>query len=429
MGNHEVNLPADVVDLVPEESPFHRRIQEVRPHFPDGVVQLRGVRIQIVGDDLPGVVLPQQGGAVDVQPPGVVRVRRPAGEVFHCQGQGVPIEIVGVGLAAQRVGNRLRVGVPLQGQGKDAGCNDFHHTEQQGKAGGGADDAGKNPIGYGRNAPALHEVLAAPDGSQQHGGIGEAEENAPEIAPGKSQQPKGIHQQQGNPEKAECQQGGLPPAAAFGREERTLFPGGCPGFPEPAEVGEQLRCAVKPQHGIYHQIQEVKRGNQQAFQVIGIAPDGKEQLRQYAEQQHRKGKIMGLFHAGADVLHLHHRVCLDGNGMRVGVAENLHDAPAGGQFPPGGAAHLPEILLFLQGGGIQIRGLLKIHHRVPHFRGGTAAVAPEPPADVLQLPAPAGHLLQMAGHAAEIVIGKQGDFPLYRSVEQAHDSISPFRPM
>ena len=320
-------------------------------------------------------------------------------------------------------GAGLRVDMALHGGGS-AG-DPFDACKQHKKTGTAADDAGENPVGHGGNAPSLQQILNAPDADGQNGAVGQSnEKNRKGNICISANTQRGENRKEDVQENG-CQQHHLPPALAFGREKRSLFPRSCPGFPQPAEVGDQVRCDVNPKDAPEQNAGKCKRVGQQINRVAGSAPDGKPNLQQAAAQQDCIGRNQRFFHGGVDIFHLHHRVCLNGDGMRIGIAEDLHDAPAGGQFPPGGAAHLPEVLLLLQGGGVQIGSLLKIHHRVPHFRGRTAAVCPELAADVLQLPALPGHVLQMAGHTAEIIVGIE----IESSFFLFHCSISPLRPM
>ena len=220
----------------------------------------------------------------------------------------------------------------------------------------------------------------------------------------------------------------LPPFAGPGREQDALFLGGGPGLSAPVVVADQLHDGLDAQH----QPDENGRQGEALRQKIPDGVGGAElqpELKQGTDQQAPVGPGRALLHGGADIFHLHHRVRLNRDGVRRGIAEDLHLIAVGHQLPAGGFAQLPELPLLRRRLRVKLTGLGKVHHGVVSLRRLAPPVGPEHGPGLFQLPALTGHVLQMADDPGVVIVGIEIDLPFFLSVKKLHDSISPLRPM
>ena len=153
------------------------------------------------------------------------------------------------------------------------------------------------------------------------------------------------------------------------------------------------------------------------------------ELKQGTGQQPPVAPDGALLHGGADIFHLYHRVRLNRDGVRRGIAEDLHLIAVGHQLPAGGFAQLPELPLLRRRLRIELAGLGEVHHGVVELRRVATVVGKEGTSSLFQLPALPGHVLQMADDPGVVIVGVEIDLLFFLSVKKLHDSISPLRPM
>ena len=220
----------------------------------------------------------------------------------------------------------------------------------------------------------------------------------------------------------------LPPFTGPGREQNAFFLGGGSGHSAPAVVADQLHDGLDAQHQTDENSRQGKNIQQQIPDGVGRAKLQPE-LKQGTGQQPPVASDGAFFHGGADVFHLYHRVRLNRDGVRRGIAEDLHLIAVGHQLPAGGFAQLPELPLLRRRLRVKLTGLGKVHHGVVSLRRLAPPVGPEHGPGLFQLPALTGHVLQMADDPGVVIVGIEIDLPFFLSVKKLHDSISPLRPM
>ena len=279
-------------------------------------------------------------------------------------------------------------------------------------------------IGFCGKALFLHELTAAVDDQHQCYVAEKADPNhhmGRRTEGGVQEQDKQVD---GDNDHKEHDPQYLPPSAAAGREEDALFPGGGFGLSVPAVIGGQFHDGIDAQQ----QPDENSRQGEGLRQKVpdGVGAELEPDLETGADQERPVTPDSALLHGGPDVFHLDHRVRLNRGGVLGRIAEDLHLVAAGHQFPAGGLAKFPELLLFRRGLRVELTGLGEVHHGVVELRRIAAAVGKEGAAGLFQLPALPGHVLQVAGDAGVVVIGIEIEFPVFLSL---HDSISPLRPM
>ena len=79
-----------------------------------------------------------------------------------------------------------------------------------------------------------------------------------------------------------------------------------------------------------------------------------------------------------DVFYLHLGVCVQGDGVFLGVAENLDLKGLGYKLPASRFADSVKFLLVLAGGGVKVRSAGEIGHSKVEDLGFDPAVTPEP---------------------------------------------------
>ena len=79
-----------------------------------------------------------------------------------------------------------------------------------------------------------------------------------------------------------------------------------------------------------------------------------------------------------NVLHLYFRVRIQGDGVFLGVAENLNLEGLGYKLPARRFAQVVKFLLVLSGGGVKVRGVGEIGHSKVEGLRFDPAVTPEP---------------------------------------------------
>ena len=161
----------------------------------------------------------------------------------------------------------------------------------------------------------------------------------------------------------------------------------------------------------------------------GVGAKLEPDLETGADQEHPVTPDSAFFHGGADIFHLHHRVRLNRDGVRRGIAEDLHLIAVGHQLPAGGFAQLPELPLLRRRLRVKLTGLGKVHHGIAQFCRLAPPVGPEHGPGLFQLPALTGHVLQMADDPGVVIVGVEIDLLFFLPVKKLHASISPLRPM